>query len=88
VEGPSRRERSERRDSDVHRAGYGTGVRGYFRDSVRNPVQFHTESVQVCMESVQFHTESVQVRTESVHVRTRRFLGVFLYIYIYIISLM
>jgi hypothetical protein len=34
VEGPSRRERSERRDSDVH----GARVRmGYFRDSVRNP---------------------------------------------------
>jgi hypothetical protein len=82
VEGPSRRERSERHDSDVHGAGYNTGVWGYFKDSVRNPVQFHTESVQVYTESVQFHTEYVQVCTESVHVRTRRFLGVFLYIYI------
>jgi hypothetical protein len=44
--------------------GNGTGVRGYFRDSV------------------QLHTESIQVHTKSVRVRIRRFLGVFLYIYI------
>jgi hypothetical protein len=86
---PSRRELSERRDSDVHGVGVywpiciikfaggtirlwgcggnGTGVRGYFRDSV----QLHTESVQV-------HTKSVRVG-----------FWVFSYIYIYIyISLM
>jgi hypothetical protein len=79
IGGPSKRERSECHDSDVHEAGvikfaggtirlwgcgtmplrYGTGVRGYFRDSV-------------------------QFRTESVRVRPSRVLGVFLYIYIYI----
>jgi hypothetical protein len=38
--GPSRREHSECRYRNVHPPQYGTGVRGYFRDSVQFLIEF------------------------------------------------